>query len=112
MDMTAFWATVPPQDKLAVGQLKNSPSLAAARQDFLGDAPTEFASTVIPNIGPSGATTDDDEEDLAERDPDQEITDADGPSVSGDKALMAYQPSIDALYLWYPDDKTWRMWNY
>jgi hypothetical protein len=115
MDMTTFWSTVPRADRRTAGRLAHraySVSLVAAKQDFLDDAPTEFAFTVIPNIGPGGATSEADEEDLAERDPDQEIVDADGPSVSGDKAMMAYQPSLDALYLWYPGDKAWRMWNY
>lgn len=111
MDMSIYWDQV-------VGKIKFSELPAEARSpDALEQvtdsgrlpASTEFAHDVIPNIGPGGPTSEEDEEDLAERDPDQEIQDADGPSLSGDRAYMMYFAGDDELFVW---DGEWRMWNY
>lgn len=108
MYMGDFWGTVVNRLTSDQVQAQYPEALAAGTEHDLASA--EFAYDVIPNLGPGGATSDEDEEDLAERDPDEEITDADGPSLSGDKALMAYREDVDELYTW--NDGTWLLWNY
>jgi len=117
MNMETFWSKVPRADKLkldyaqAVAQFPSAFAAADRDEDFNVEA-CELAHTVIPNIGPGGATTEEDEVDLAQRDPNEEIADADGPSVTGQVAFMAYNAEVDELWLWYPDDNRWRLWNY
>lgn len=108
MYMGEFWDTV--VNTLTAAQVqKQHPDAFAAGDDY--DLSTaEFAYDVIPNLGPGGASSDEDEADLAERDPDEEITDADGPSISGDEALMAYREDVDELYHW--NGHIWLLWNY
>jgi hypothetical protein len=65
---------------------------------------------VIPNIEPAGCTSDEDEADLAARDPNEEISNPDGPSLSGERHLEIYFESIDELYHW--NGEMWVLWNY
>lgn len=114
MFMGDYWQCV--MSKLSVGQVKTQfpEAFKALKKD---DVPSggEFAYDVIPNMGPGGPTSDEDEADLSERDPDEEIGDADGPSLSGDKALMVYNSEIDELWVWNEGGGApgeWMMWNY
>ena len=113
MDMSTFWSTVGP--KLNISQLgvKYPGAVPAMEAEDMDPEAAEFAYDVIPNIGPGGATTDEDQVDLDERDPDQEIVEPDGPSLSGQQELMAYFSNIDELWCWKPgDDGHWSLWNY
>jgi hypothetical protein len=117
MDMTTFWSKIPATDKLTTDQVKENQAAWASAQRFLveDDLDTtglEWAKTVFPNIGPGGPTSDEDEADLDVRDPTgDEIMNADGPSLGGVVALMAYLPKIDELFIWNDADG-WILWNY
>lgn len=114
MNMTDFWEVT--HSQMSEPELRQTHPQAFAAFDA-DDAKQEitdweFAFAGIPNIEPSGATTQADEEDLDERDPDQEITDPDGPSLGGEIALMAYSAQIDELFVWDSEDSKWHLWNY
>ncbi len=77
----------------------------------------EFAYDVIPNLGPGGATSDEDDEDMY-AEPDDQIdagpmsSDEVGMTVTGQKDLMFYNADIDELYMWQPQSDRWVLWNY
>ena len=112
MNMETFWSTIPLHSHLTLQQLKTQypEAVKKAEDEGWNFANVQFALSGIPNLGPSGATSDQDEADLAERDPDEEIMDADGPTLDGTIMLMAYNGSVDELYTWQTD--TWYLWNY
>jgi hypothetical protein len=109
MDMSTFWSKVSQITLTDVNA--RFPAAAQTLASYKNVKEAQFAFSVIPNLGPGGATTDEDEADLDERDPDQDITDADGPSLGGDTALMAYFPEIDELFT-YREGTGWVLWNY
>lgn len=106
--MTTFWSTIAHKLTHDEAMTKYSEQLS-----LLEDAENaEFSFGSVPNLGPGGATSDEDEEDLAERDPDEEIDVADGPTLGDEKALMAYFPEVDELFLFSEEENEWVLWNY
>lgn len=107
--MRTFWASVPEADKL----LPNDVVLRfpnAEETEAFDPQQAEYAFSALPNLGPGGPTSEQDEADLEERDPNEEVTDPDGPTLAGDMALMAYVPGSDELYTY--KDGRWLLWNY
>lgn len=117
MEMTTFWnKTVNRLTLTSVRQQYPDAYKDLRELEAFEDDKPKFAFDVVPNIDPAGAYSKEDQEDLDKRDPDQEISDPDGPSLSGITSLMAYFPEIDELYLWEQSELmpvgNWVLWNY
>ena len=110
--MSGYWAMVTNKIPLKSMQTEYFHVLALLGEAGVDYAAVEFAHDVIPNMGPGGPTSEEDESDLAQRDPDGDLEDADGPSLGGEQALMAYAADTDELWVWHSDERCWLLWNY
>lgn len=115
MDMGPFWDSVPQADLISLKKVKSDypDAYKAAKEGFMedDDVQVEFAYTVIPNCGPAGPTVEGDEAALDAEDPDGDDCIATGPSVCGEKQLMAYNADADELHTWSAE-AGWVLWNY
>jgi hypothetical protein len=116
MEMTTFWGKTVNRLTLENVSKQHPEAYEDLRLlEAFEDYKPQLAFDVLPNLGPRGAFSDEDQADLDKRDPNQEITDADGPTLTGQTDLIAYFPEIDELYVWFnPQGQvgSWILWNY
>jgi hypothetical protein len=120
MDMVNYWKKVPRADKKSLKMLSSeSPEAYQALVDWCADQDVpprqvQVAFTVVPNQDPEGTYSDEDEEDLAKKDPQgkMEAEDLLGPSVTGDQDLFLYHPGFDLLARFDEEDRIFYTVNY